>query len=161
MMKQRKRRDMDFITWVYLARTKDAIFKVRMKEMHKYNLSPTQISILNVLMALGDNVMPAEIARWTLREPHSISNLLQRMERNGFVRRTKDLHRRNLLRVTVTEKGQKAIEDSTGMECFQRVLSSLSIEELEKLRQTLVKLWDSALKELNINPRPIYPSVLE
>jgi len=160
-MRQQKRENLDFLTWVYLARTKDAIFKVRTKEMYKYKLSPTQISILNVLMSLGDKVTPAEISRWTLKEPHSISNLLQRMERDGFVRRTKDLHRRDLIRVTVTEKGHKAIENSTGMECFQRIMSSLSIEELEKLRQILVKLWDSALKELNINPRPIFPPVLE
>ena len=121
--------DRDFTSWVTLARTRDAIFKNRVKEFKKYNLSARQSSVLMVLNALDESPTPAEVSRWVFREPHSISDFLKRMERNGLVKRVKDLDRKNMMRVVLTEKGREAIHNARKMESIHKIMSSLTKEE--------------------------------
>ena len=94
--------------WIWISRTRDSLFSARRKELHRYGISARQASVLFVLEALGDKANPSEIAYWLLREPHSITEFLKRMERDGFIERTKDPERRNVIRVKLTEKGRKA-----------------------------------------------------
>ena len=150
--------DQDFATWVFLARTRDAILRNRVKELHKYNLSARQSTVLIALEALGTIVTPAEISRWVFREPHSISNFLKRMERDGFIRRVKDLNRKNMIRIEVTDKGRKAVYSARKMESVHKIMSSLSKEEHQQLRAILEKLWGKALENLGIDSRPVFPS---
>ncbi len=157
-MKKHALEDQDFASWVFLARTRDAIFKNRVKEFKKYTLSARQSSVLMVLDALDDSPTPAEISRWVFREPHSISDFLKRMERDGLIRRVKDLDRKNLIRVKITEKGREAIHNARKMESIHKIMSSLTKEEHQQLRAILIKLWDKAIRELGIEERPIFPS---
>jgi len=150
--------DQDFAVWVYIARTRDAIAKNRVKELKKYNLSDRQSTILMVLDALGENSTPVEISRWVFREQHSISDFLKRMERDGLIRRIKDLDRKNMIRVTITEKGREAVRHTRKMESIQKIMSSITEEEHQQLKAILEKLWDKALGELGIDKRPIFPS---
>ena len=148
----------NFVSWIFIARTRDAIVKNRVKELYKYNLSIRQCTILMVLDALGDNSTPAELSRWVFREQHSISDFLKRMERDGLIRRVKDLDRKNMIRVTITEKGREAVHDIKKMESLHEIMSSLTKEEHQQLRTILEKLWDKALEELGISKRPVFPS---
>jgi DNA-binding MarR family transcriptional regulator len=157
-MKKGALEDQDFASWIFIARTRDAIVKNRVKELNKYNLSVRQSTILMVLDALGENSTPAEISRWVFREQHSISDFLKRMERDGLIRRVKDLDRKNMIRVTITEKGREAVHNTKKMESIQKIMSSLTKGEHQQLRATLEKLWDKALEGLGINKRPIFPS---
>jgi len=71
-MKNYALEDRDFTSWVTLARMRDAIFKNRVKEFKKYNLSARQSSVLMVLNAIDESPTPAEVSQWVFREPHSI-----------------------------------------------------------------------------------------
>jgi len=157
-MKKHALDNKDFTSWVFLARTRDAIFKNRVKEFKKYNLSARQSSVLMVLDALDENPTPAEVSRWVFREPHSISDFLKRMERDGLIRRIKDLDRKNLISVKITEKGHEAIHNAKKMESIHKIMSSLTKEEHQQLRAILRKLWDKAIRELGIEERPIFPN---
>ena len=147
----------DSASWIYISRVKDAMLVLRVKELRSYNVTARQSSILLCLEALGDNTTPAELSRWAFRKPHSISNLLKRMEREGFVRRLKDLDKKNMIRIEVTEKGRKAISLSKRMEAPRRVMRSLSKEEHRQLKIILDKLWHNSLEELGIKQRPMFP----
>ena len=157
-MKEHALEYQNFASWVLIARTRDAILKNRVKELNKYNLSDRQSTILMVLDALDEDSTPAEISRWVFREQHSISNFLKRMERNGLIRRVKDLDRKNMIRVTITEKGREAVHHTRKMESIQKIMSSLTKEEHQQLRAILEKLWDKALGELGIDKRPVFPN---
>ena len=157
-MKKGALEDQDFASWIFIARTRDAIVKNRVKELNKYNLSVRQSTILMVLDALGENSTPAELSRWVFREPHSISEFLKRMEKDGLIRRVKDLDRKNMIRVTITEKGRKAVHNTRKLESIQEIMSSLTKEEHQQLRVILEKLWDKALGELGIDKRPPFPN---
>ena len=150
--------DQDFVSWVFLARTRDAIFRNRVKELYKHNLSARQSTVLIALEALGTVVTPAELSKWVFREPHSISNFLKRMERDGYIRRVKDLARKNMIRIEMTDKGREAVHNARKMESVHKIMSSLSKEEHQQMRAILEKLWGKALENLGIDNRPVFPS---
>ena len=144
-------------SWIFISRVKDAMLRLRVKELRSYNITARQSSVLLCLEALGKNATPAEVSRWVFRKPHSISNLLKRMEREGFIKRIKDLDRKNMIRIEVTEKGRKATHLAKRMEAPHRVMRTLSEEEHQQLETILEKLWHNSLEELGIRQRPMFP----
>ena len=157
-MKKHALEDQDFASWVFMARTRDAIFKNRVKELQKHNLSVRQASVLIVLEELDKKATPAEVSKWVFREPHSVSDFLKRMERDGLIKRIKDLARKNMIRVEITDKGREALHNAKKIEPVHRIMAVLSKEEHQQLRVIMQKLWDKALEELKIENRPIFPS---
>jgi len=98
--------------WIMLDQAHAAIYADREKELRQYNLSTMKSAVLFCINQIGSEVTPAELSRWLLRRSHSVSGLLNRMEKDGLIKKTKDLHRKNLVRVTITEKGKQAYKDS-------------------------------------------------
>ena len=157
-MKKHALEDRDFASWVFMARTRDAILRSRVKELHKYNLTGRQSSVLIILEELDRKATPAEVSKWVFREPHSVSDLLKRMERDGLIKRIKDLARKNMIRVEITDKGREAVHNAKKIEPVHRIMAVLSKEEHQQLMVIMQKLWDKALEELRIENRPIFPS---
>ncbi len=157
-MRKHALEDRDFASWVFMARTRDAIFKSRVQELQKHDLSARQSSVLIVLEELDRKATPAEVSKWVFREPHSVSNFLKRMERDGLIKRVKDLKRKNMIRIEITEKGREAVHDAKEIESIHKIMAVLSEEEHRQLMAIMQKLWDKALEELWIENRPIFPS---
>ena len=82
----------------------DATLRARQKELDRYGISAAQAAVLFIIQAIGEKATPAEITRWLFREPHSVSGMLSRMEKQGLVRKVKDLDGKNLVRIAMTEK---------------------------------------------------------
>lgn len=137
--------------WLLLYQTRDAIYKARVRELNKYNLSPRHTAVLSTIKAIGDRATPAEISRWLFRKPHSVSGILQRMEKDGLINRVKDLERKNLVRVIITEKGEQAFQNSSQRKSIHKIMSSLTLEEQQQLGLLLDKLWQKAIKKLGIS----------
>jgi len=127
--------------------------KIRAKELLRYGITPEQSSVLFVINAIGARATPAEISRCISREPHSVSGLLSRMEKEGLVERFKDLDRKNMIRIAMTEKGKKAYQQTIKRDSIHKVMSCLSPEERRQLRANLEKLWNKALEELGLDDR--------
>jgi len=151
--------DQDYNLWVLIAQTRHAMLKARQQELSQYNIPARQAAVLFAIQAIGDKATPAEIARVVFRESHSVSELLSRMEKQGLVKKVKDLDKRNLVRVTLTEKGREANYQSTKRESIHRIMSSLSEEKRQQLGSCMRILWDSALKEIGKDYKmPFLPS---
>ncbi len=157
-MKKHALEDRDFASWVFMSRTRDAIFRNRVTELQKHNLSARQASVLIVLEELDRKATPAEVSKWVFREPHSVSDFLKRMERDGLIKRIKDLARKNMIRVEITDKGREAVHNAKKIEPVHKIMAVLSKEEHQQLMAIMQKLWDKALEELRIKNRPIFPS---
>ncbi|MCK4721744.1 MAG: MarR family transcriptional regulator [Dehalococcoidia bacterium] len=138
--------DEDYSLWVLLHQVRDVMFAAREEELRPYASSPMQAAALFIIQAIGSESTPAEIARWMLRRPNTISGLLDRMEQAGLIRRTRDLERKNMIRVTITEKGLQSYNDSMRLESIHRIMSCLSKEECQQLRSYLERLRSEALK---------------
>ena len=140
----------DFITWVLLNQARNAVFKARDRELRQYGVSAGQACVLCAVEVIGNHATPSEISRYTIREPHTTSQVLSRMEKKGLVRRTNDLERKNMVRVALTKKGKQAYYQSTKLESVSKVLSCLSEEERHQLNAYLQRLRAAQLKELGM-----------
>jgi DNA-binding MarR family transcriptional regulator len=146
--------DKDYNLWVLLHQTTDAVIKARQKELDQFGISFIEVGVLVVIQAIGEKATPAEISRRILREPHTVSALLNRMEKRGLLRKTQDLDRKNMVRVSITEKGRQAYDKSTRRKSIYNIISSLSEEERQQLRSCLEKLRNKAFKELVVEYKP-------
>ena len=72
------------------------------------------------------------------------------MEKKGLIRKVRDLQRKNLVRVEMTEKGKQAYNNTAREESVRRIMTSLSEKECRQLISCLDKLHNRAFKELGI-----------
>ena len=156
-MKTNVARDQERELWGLLRQAAHAMDRAREDELRPIGISMTQAAILYIVKVVEGPVTPAQISRWIFREPHSVSGLLNRMEKQGFVKRVKDLERKNVIRVAITEKGEEAYRRSKDMKAIRKTLSCLSPEERDSLRAYLERLRNSALDEHRPRSRWSFP----
>jgi len=149
--------DKDYNLWVLLRQTRDAMSKARESELEKYGISSIQAAVLFTIQAIGQDATPAEISRRLMREPHSVSGLLNRMQKQGLIKRVKDLPKRNMVRVVMTEKGEEAYRQSTRRLSMHDTISVLTDEERNQLWNHLEKLRDRAMKLAGIGYELPFP----
>ena len=140
--------DRDFKLWILLNQARDVMFKAREKELRQYDISAVQAAVLFVLEAVGEKATATEISRWLLREHHTISSLLTRMEKEGLVIKARNSDKKSEKNVSLTEKGKRTYNRSLNRESIQEIMSCLSEEEHQQMGSLLEKLRDKALKNL-------------
>ena len=133
----------------------DIIVKVRERELLPQNLSATAAEILFLVNAMGKDVTPAKITRMMLREAHSVCGILKRMEAHGLIKRTKNMERKNLIRVTLTARGEKALDRAMKLDGTTHVISRLTADQQRQLKATLAALKEAGLKELRLIPKSL------
>lgn len=143
--------DPDYSQWRLLAQTRIAMSLARWKEMKKYKLSSLHTVVIFLITALDRKATPTEISHHLLVQPHTVSSILNTMEKKGLVVRIKDLPRKNQVRVSLTDKGRKAYQYGVKKESIHKVMSCLSEEENKQLRAILLKLRRASLKEAGID----------
>jgi len=131
--------------------------ETRERELTRFGITGEQAAVLFAVKAIGDKATPAEISRWTLRESQTTSAILSRMEKDGLVVRTRDLERKNMVRIAMTEKGERAYRGSMKRKSSQKLLSPLSETERQELRSYLERLRNRALRLLGVAYKPPFP----
>ena len=140
--------DTDFELWKLFNVSREILHEIRQKELKQYGISIRQAGILYAIFNdLEDYAKPAEIARVSNREPNSISTIIDRMERKGLIKKNKDPHKKNVIRVSLTDKGKKAHLMATNRRSIHRIFACLSEEELAQMQSCLNKLHTKALQE--------------
>jgi len=152
-MAQQIKADKDYTLFTSVLQVADILFKIRERELLPQNLSATAAEILFLVDAMGENVTPAKITRMILREPHSTSGILVRMETHGLIKRTKNMERRNQIRITLTAKGEKALKQAVKLEGTTGVIARLSAVQQKQLKATLTALKEAGKKELHLSTK--------
>lgn len=147
------------MVWLLLSQTRSAIFKVRHKKVGQY-LHPNQAAALVSVWALDGQITPAMLARRLFLEPHSVSELIIRMEKKGLVRKTRDSKRGNVVRISITDKGRDVCTHVMGQGLIHKIVSVLSDEQRTQLRSSLTLLYREALKELGVEEGLTLPGEL-
>lgn len=150
-------RDEDYRLLKLINHTGEAVFKVRKKELEKYGLSPRQTAVLFAIKNVSDKATSAEIARFLFREHHTVSGILNRMEKDGLVRKVKDPDRKGVTRIVLTDKGEQAYRESSKRDALHEIASSISEEEQEQLSLSLNKIRDAAFMKLGMHNKPPFP----
>lgn len=144
IMRKRQSIDQEQALWWLLCVAKDEMNRARQRELQRYRTTIMQSTVLSAIKAIGKKVTPTDISQRLVRKPHSVSELLSRMEKEGLLRRVKDLENKSQVRVTLTEKGNKTYYQSKKRESIHEIMSCLSDEEREQLGSYLLKLREKA-----------------
>ena len=142
--------------WLLLILVKDVIHRARREELRQVDITANEAGVLFYTQALGNRATPAEISRCLFKRPHAISTLISKMEKKGLVNKVNDLDRKNLVRVELTAKGQRAYNHASKRAVIHRIVSSLSKEEYQQLNSYLEKLRNRAFEELGLKDRITY-----
>jgi DNA-binding MarR family transcriptional regulator len=126
-------------------------------ELRPIGVTMVQAAILWVAKTSEKPVTPPMLSRLLVREPHTVQAILSRMERQGLIERTKDLQRKNLVRVTLTEKGEEAFARADELKTVPNLLSCLSLEERDALREYVGRLGNNAIAQHHQAPRWLFP----
>ncbi|BAQ34816.1 MULTISPECIES: MarR family winged helix-turn-helix transcriptional regulator [Dehalococcoides] len=143
-MEDSKFRDLEvghFLT-IILHHTTWLIHNKWKKELKKIGLTGERFALIHEISLLGKNANPASLARKSMLEPHAISALLTRMEKDGLIRKSFFEKPKNMVRVELTQKGEELRELAWQItpilnEFWENCLTS---DELKLLFDLLAKL---------------------
>jgi DNA-binding MarR family transcriptional regulator len=147
--------DKEYDIWILLSRVYHLIAMLRKLELSKFNILPTQSYILFIIKALGDDTTPSKVSEFVYQQRSSISDILNRMVKQGLIKKTNNKGSNKRVIVTLTEKGEKALVRSKNREYLHKVMSSLTEEEKRQLESGLEVLRDNAINELSITQKTI------
>jgi DNA-binding MarR family transcriptional regulator len=127
--------------WARLMRTRNLLYKQFTHDLAGLGIKPEQLGILNILKIAVGPVTPALISRIYHREPHTMSINLRRLEAKGLISLIKDLGRRNMIRVEITEEGTRIWEQGLKKTAnIGRVFAELSDAQIEQFDSIIDKI---------------------
>src|SRR5512136_427644 len=135
------------LLWVRLFLATKLVERAREVELSRVNISLIQAMVLYALKISQEPLTPSKLARLLCREPHSMSALIDRMEKQGLVEKKRDLFPKNLVRVVITAKGEEAFKRQRSMNLVINITSRLTKEERETLGSCAdkLRLWAGEL----------------
>lgn len=106
-----------------------------------YSITPEQWQVLIILWNHG-SVTPTEISRVTLQDLPSISRMLVRMERNGWVKKEENSDDGRSFKVALTQRGlDSKVEMMTTLERhYAKFLKEVPAQTNYNIKQELLKL---------------------
>jgi MarR family transcriptional regulator for hemolysin len=149
--------DRYLMMWLLLKYTSDAMVKTRHGQARKCGISPIMPGVFYSVAILGRNAIQAGIARYLGMQPHNLSLLITRMEKEGLVLRVKDMERKNWVRIELTEKGNDIFKKSDGRRPAEAIMSGFSDSEQEELWSLFAGLRAQAVKTLKLKNPVLYP----
>ena len=150
--------DKEYELWMLLAQVNDGMLRARENELSRFDMTAIQAGAMFVIAASDEPVSIKDISNWLVREHHTVSSLITRMESKGLVKKVKNQPRNGVVGVSLTQKG-KAIfhQQNEERKAISRIVSVLSAEEKGILKQLLIKLRNSTHDELAANRKPLFP----
>ncbi|MEK4178252.1 MarR family transcriptional regulator [Aeribacillus sp. FSL K6-1121] len=119
-----------------------AILKKKGRDiLSNYSITPPQFDALLLLNESG-NMTIGELSNKMYLACSTITDLIDRMEKNNLVKRVKDEKDRRLVRIQLLENGQRVIEAALAkrQENLREVLKNFSDQEIVQLEKLLAKL---------------------
>ena len=147
-------------TWERIFVTVAALHRARELELAEAQITLPQAAVLYFLKTSPEPLTPMKLSRLIHKEPHTMSALLVRMERQGLIKRTRDMERKNWVRVSLTKKGEAAFERQLSQRTAMNITARLSREEVATLNRVLRKLHDGAVEIIRQMRRSPYDEPL-
>jgi len=122
--------------WALLRQTHTAVNKVAEVRLAKKGLTPEKAAVLWACRDYPGIVTPAEIARLVFREAQTIAGLLNRMEREGLVKRVPKRKGRPYTQIRLTPKGEGLVDP--GIQILRSLIESLTEDMPDAERGQLI-----------------------
>jgi DNA-binding MarR family transcriptional regulator len=110
----------------------------------EYGLTGPQLTVVKILEQLGDLSLSSLSSRIKAQNS-TVTGIIDRMEREGLVKRERSEEDRRIVLIRLTPKGRKLAEsiEVEPMEIFRQALASLPREDIEDLFRILGTLQNN------------------
>jgi DNA-binding MarR family transcriptional regulator len=142
----------NFDIWVLLDGAHFAISRSRFLEISQFGLTPEKAQILHIVQINGGSFPQSKISGFTMRQHHSVSSLINRMTREGLLKKVKYPGDRAYT-IHWTKKGKDAYGKLT-RESIEMIFSTLTDKERQKLYSILHKVLDRSRSLLGLDYEP-------
>ena len=136
-------------SWLLIHQSHRLLEKNEKKVFAQFGITPRKHAVLMAVKSLPAPLKVTDVAKWLDRNPTGISMLVDRMEKDGLIRKLPDKNDRRAIKLEITSKGETVYKESTKAirklydDIFRR---NFSEEELQTLCSLLEKVQRINLK---------------
>lgn len=137
--------------YVSIVRTASELSRSTERFLRAYGTTQIQYNVLRILQGSGpEGLGRNEIAERMITAAPDMTRLLDRMERDGLVVRTKDREDKRQVATTITPTGKRLLSSVEGplMKLHSEQLAALSISDVRKAVELLGAARDGNLRAL-------------
>lgn len=148
--------------WVRMRQASDASSRAIEIQLGKRHTTMAQVDILLVLSMSKVPLSPGQIAAFVFREKHSVSALLSRMRRAGYIKKARSKQDQRVVKVELQPKGRELLDQTVPVIIgyARDVFSSrFSEKEIRQFDRYLRSLRDRSLRELRTEPKRLPPTM--
>jgi DNA-binding MarR family transcriptional regulator len=149
--------------WVRLRQASDAALRATEIELGKRQTTLAQMDVLLILSMSKIPLSPGEISAYVFREKHSVSALLSRMQRAGYVKKVRSKKDQRVVKIQIQPKGKELLNQSVAVIVgYARDLlrTRFTEKEIKQFDRSMKALRDLALRELGTEAKRI-PATIE
>jgi DNA-binding MarR family transcriptional regulator len=139
--------------FILLEQTRDIVVHAVKLELNHYRTSVPQVKLLVMLSRENRELTFNELSNWALRELNSVSNLINKLEKRGLVKKLKKKGDEKTY-IALTEKGSRFYDEEVTERSIHLIFDSLSQEEKKQLEALLKKVRDTTRDLLGIDYKP-------
>jgi DNA-binding MarR family transcriptional regulator len=141
--------DIDFPLWRLFDITRYMIFRFREQELADYGITPEQAFVLDIVHANGGSTTINRVVAMSQRKHNSISALVNRMSRQGLIRKSRTRRDKRAFRILSTPKGEQLLE-KIPLDSIYKAFACLDVKEKAQLAKYLSRLMRSAFKSIGV-----------
>ncbi len=138
-----KRTLIDFPLWRLLGHTSYLVGRARERELTELGLTPEQAYVLDILHGAGGTTTINRIVAMTQRKHNSISALVDRMARQGLVRKSRTRRDRRVFSIRSTPKGE-ALLARVPRDSVRQAFACLEARDKQELARLLQLVMEHA-----------------
>jgi DNA-binding MarR family transcriptional regulator len=135
----------EYLLWVLIAQTRNIITRARDNLIDRKLIPSVQGAALYYISTDSRGVTISALAHYLFRNNNSVSELLIRMEKKGWIKRIKDVAENHRIRIVLTEKGKEACYQATRPDFIHEIMSALTLEQRQQLQSLVEVLRGKAL----------------
>jgi DNA-binding MarR family transcriptional regulator len=133
--------------WQSLYQAYNAVFKAQESALIPQGISLPQLQLLGLLARERRPLTITQLAKWMVKEPNSLTGLVDRTEAKGWVHTHGDPKDRRKRLVEFTNAGVKKFQEASAVanEAGDKLFSALSASEKAQLKASCEKVRDAAV----------------
>jgi len=139
-----------------LLRTADTVWNASRIFFERWDLSPSQFNVLNLLRLSSAGLSQTELSRELIMHRSNVTGLVDRLEKRGLVERKDAAKDRRAYRVVLTSAGERLVRDilPAYYAGAERVWEGLSRQRVTQAVTELQKVAENAARIAADMPRP-------
>lgn len=139
--------------WVVITQAAIVLERAIDVRLRPWNLSGSQVSALGALVTHGPQRM-SDVARYLLQQTQTTTDLVDRLEQRGLVRRIRHATDRRVVLVEATEAAHQLLKDigETGWSVVAESIGTLSDKDLKTLTESSRRVRNRAAEIAGVPP---------